>query len=124
MKAEYWDMIDLGLVPRGSVASQILPISCDIAMDHAVTDLRDFVLVKASVCPDASFGNAIEHALAKVMQTTGSLVERYYLLLAFHAFRGVRRTACASRFAFETEPVGPPDTVDRVGGRRRRTSAP
>ena len=111
LKAEYSHMIELGLIPKGSTASQVLPMSCDIAMDHVATDLRDFAFVAeagnslpamdlfedvVTGAQDAliesskkrkkkKFLNSVELHLIRFLQLFSSSSEDYYVLLAFHA---------------------------------------
>ena len=113
LKAEYSHMIELGLIPKGSTASQVLPMSCDIAMDHVATDLRDFAFVAeagnslpamdlfedvVTGAQDAliesskkrkkkKFLNSVELHLIRFLQLFSSSSEDYYVLLAFHAVR-------------------------------------
>ena len=45
LKAEFWEMIEKGLVPRGSFAAQILPFSCDVELQNVHTKLHHFEVV-------------------------------------------------------------------------------
>ena len=87
LKAEYWKMIELGLIPPGSAASQILPISCDAAMDHIATDLRDFMVVERAArdLKGAEYLNKVEGGCVKAFGFAASSNQRYYVLLAYKA---------------------------------------
>ncbi|KAH8099204.1 potassium:proton antiporter [Aureococcus anophagefferens] len=87
LKAEYWKMIELGLIPPGSAASQILPTSCDAAMDHIATDLRDFMVVERAArdLKGAEYLNKVEGGCVKAFGFAASSNQRYYVLLAYKA---------------------------------------
>ena len=105
LKAEYWDMIEVGLIPPGSDASQQLPMSVDLALDHVATDMRDFTILKIAhqnsthemrdrlIDAPGSVGHAAWRWYRKTRASSSisKASERYYVLLAwFNAHHKIR----------------------------------
>ena len=105
LKAEFWEMIEKGLVPRGSFAAQILPFSCDVELQNVHTKLHHFEVVLRKSTESIPVYSQIEKCVElfvswlEGLEKRGCLgdriisslshwsteTERYYLITAFHA---------------------------------------